>query len=91
MHGGEGLDGAEVVLQLGDELLLARQRGRSLRQLDLQLRTAHCKTEPGLSPRGGPTRAAPRGLQKGAESPNGGTEASLRAVTLISPGLCPYF
>lgn len=54
MHGRQGLDGAEVMLQLGDELLLASQCGYSLRQLDLQLRTAHWKTEPGLSPRGGP-------------------------------------
>lgn len=54
MHGGQGLDGAEVVLQLGDELLLASHRGHGLRQLDLQLRTAHWKTEPGPSPRGGP-------------------------------------
>lgn len=50
MHGGQGLDGAEVVLQLGHELLLAGQRGHGLRQLDLQLRTAHWKTETGPSP-----------------------------------------
>lgn len=69
MHGGQGLDGAEVVLQLGDELLLASQRGHSLRQLDLQLCTAHWKTEPGPSPRGAPKpHVLLRGHQK-AENP----------------------
>lgn len=80
------------MLQLGDELLLASQRGRGLRQLDLQLRAAHCKTEPGPSPGGAPTPlAAPRGLQKGAEIPAWGTKASLQAVTPIPSGLCPCF
>lgn len=62
MHGGQGLDSAEVMLQLGDELLLASQCGHGLRQLDLQLRTAHWKKEPGPSPRGGPNpQILPRG------------------------------
>lgn len=72
MHSGQGLDGAEVMLQLGNELLLASQRGHSLRQLDLQLRTAHWKTEPGPSPRGGPnTWGLPSGHGK-AEKPQPG-------------------
>ena len=70
MHGGQGLDGAEVVLQLGDELLLASQRGHGLRQLDLQLRAAHWKTEPGPSPRAGPKpQILPSGHRKAEKPP----------------------
>lgn len=85
MHSRQGLDGAEVVLQLGHELLLASQGGHGLGQLDLQLGTAHCKTEPGLSPGGAPNPKLCQGDTKELRNPHLEQQSQLRAATLFSP------
>lgn len=85
MHSRQGLDGAEVVLQLGHELLLASQGGHGLGQLDLQLGTAHCKTEPGLSPGGGPKpQTVPRGHQRAEKPPPGAAKPTQSSDPVLS-------
>lgn len=80
----QGLDGAQVVLQFGHEFLLPGQAGHGLGQLDLQLSTAHCKTQQGCHPGPKPTPNCAQGTPKGS-NPHLEQQSQPRAATLLSP------